>query len=143
MHRFEHTETIPGVTAEQAFAYITDPSKASRWLSSAKEVRAEGEPGVGRVLVAKASLLGASFDVRSEVTTWDEPNAYGWAGSQPFHSAFAFTFTDTPEGVVVHGTAEVDPGKFLSVGGRLLGGRLRKMFEGDVASLAGELRRLA
>jgi uncharacterized protein YndB with AHSA1/START domain len=143
VHRFEHTETIPGISAADAFAYITDPDNAPRWLSSAKEVRAEGDPGVGRVLVAKAALFGASFEVRSKVTTWNEPTAYAWAGEQPFHTAFAFRFTETDDGVEVHGAAEADPGRFLPIGGRLLGGRLRKQFENDVAALARELRALA
>lgn len=135
MHRFEDTITIVGRSPEEVFDFLADPSNGPEWISAVSEAHAEGPPEVGRVLHARAGMLGLSFDVRSEVTAYERPVRYGWAGDAPFHTAFDFTLAPVDEGTQVHGTVEVDPGRFFPVGGKLISRRLRKQFDQDVATL--------
>jgi carbon monoxide dehydrogenase subunit G len=141
MHRFEDTVMIEGRTPQEVFDYISDPDNGDKWISSVKEVHAEGEPGPGRKLHAKAGLMGVTFDAEQEVTTFDPPHAYGWAGDKPFHVAFEFRMEAAEGGTKLTGTVEVDPGKFLPVGGKLVARQLKKQFDKDVERLRSLLER--
>lgn len=136
MHRFEETFTVAERTPQEVFDFVADPANGTAWVSAAKEVRAEGEPGVGRVFHAKAGFLGVSFDAEQQVTAYDPPEHYAWAGDKPFHAAYDFRFSPASDtGTQVTAVMETDPGKFFKVGGRLVARQIAKQFRGDVNRL--------
>lgn len=139
MHRFEEERLVRGKTPQQCFDWVADVDNATKWVSSASEVTAEGEPGVGRRIVAKASLLGVSMDAEQEVTVWDEPSRYAYTGDKPFHISFDFHFDAVGDDTNVRTILEVDPGKFFPVGGFIVARTIKKMAEGDINTLAKKL----
>ncbi len=131
MHRFENVFTINGKTPQEVFDYIADPDHGTEWVSAAQEVRAEGEPGVGRKLIVKAGFMGVGIDAEQVVTDYEPGEHYAWSGDKPFHTLFDFRLAPADGGTAVTAVMEVDPGKFFKVGGRLIAGRMEKQFKGD------------
>lgn len=140
MPAFTETFHVAGVTPQQCFDYMTDPDKGTEWNGSAKEVRAEGEPGVGRKLITKANFI-LDFEVTAEVSVYEPGKAYGFGSTSPFPSNFLYTFTEKDGGTEVRAEVDVDPGKFLP-GGRLLGGKVKKEIQKDISSLKQRLAAL-
>ena len=135
MHRFESNFTIHGRTPEEVFDYIADPSNGTEWVSIAKEVRAEGEPGVGRELHVKAGFLGMNIESEQVVTDYEPGEHYAWSGEKPFYTGYDFHFSAQDDGTAVAAVLEADPGKFFKVGGRLLARQIDKQFKGDTKRL--------
>lgn len=135
-HRFEETHTIRGKSPEQCFEYVGDTNNATKWVSSASSVVAEGEPGVGRTIKAKASLLGVSMDAVQTVDVYDPPNRYAYSGTSPFDISFDFQFKAAGDDTVMTSVLEVDPGKFFPVGGFIVARTIKKMSENDINKLA-------
>lgn len=138
-HRFEETRTVRGKTPEQCFEWLTNPANGTKWVSSANEVWAEGEPGVGRVIHAKAGMLGVSMDVEQVVTAWEPGERYAYEGSKPFDISFDFKLTGEGDDTRIDAILEVDPGKFFPVGGFIVARTIKKQAEGDFDRLASHL----
>lgn len=132
--QFDKTFTVPGKTPQQCFDYVTDPDRGTEWAGSAKEVRAEGEPGVGRKIIAKVDLV-VSFEITQTVTAYDPPSHYAFGATMPMKVAYDFHFTDVDNGTKVTCNLDADPGKFIPGGSLLLKGKFKKEFERDMASL--------
>lgn len=141
MHRFQETRTIAGRSPEEVFRYIEDPDNGPEWVGSAQEVRAEGEPGLGRKIYAKAGLMGVGFEVEQRVTAYEPFEHYAFAGDTPFHSTFDFALAEAGEDTALTATLEVDPGKFFPVGGKLIARQFKKQFVGDLDRLKKNLER--
>ena len=74
-------------TSEQAFALVTDFSKAATWQAGIVEakVTSSGESGVGTTYAWTQKALGQTMETRGEVTVWNPPSAYEWkATKSPF-----------------------------------------------------------
>lgn len=139
MHRFEESFVVRGRTADEVFDFIADPAHGADWISAVKDVRAEGDPAVGRELHARARLLGVEFTTVSVVTAHDRPDHYAFSGQKPFFSEFDFRFADTDDGTRVDATFTTDPGSFFKVGGRLVARTMEKQFRGDLDNVRREL----
>ncbi len=122
------------VPPEEAFAFVTDPDNGTKWAGSPTSVRAEGEPGVGRQIIASVNMV-ISFEITQTVTAWDPPSHYAFGATSPMTVAYDFRFTPDGEGTSIACTIDVDAGRFLPGGNRLLKGRFRKEFDGDMARL--------
>ncbi|MBW3618791.1 MAG: SRPBCC family protein [Actinobacteria bacterium] len=139
MQRFEETRHITGMSPDEVFDYITDPANGPELVSAAKQVRAEGEPGEGRVLVTKAGFLGMDFESRSTVTAWDPGRRYAFSGDEPFHLGFDFALSDEDGGTRVDASLETDPGSFFPLGSRMVGKRIGKQFSKDLDKVEKDL----
>ena len=135
MHRFEESFSIRGRSPEEVFDFISDPDHGADWVSAAREVWAEGEPGEGREIHAKAGLMGVSFEAVSVVTAHERPAHYAFAGDKPFHMGFDFRLSGTDDGTQVDATFDTDPGKFFKIGGRMVAKTLEKQFKNDLKSI--------
>ena len=134
MLQYDVTFTVPGTSPQACFDYVTEPSNGPAWAGSAKEVTAEGDPGVGRRIIAKADLV-ISFEIVQTVTTYEPPSRYAFSADKPMHVAYDFTFEEAGDGTKVSCHLDADPGRFIPGGKLLLKGRFKKEFEGDMARL--------
>ena len=141
MQRFEETRHITGMKPDAVFDYITDPANGPELVSAAKNVKAEGEPGEGRVLVTKAGFMGMDFESRSTVTEWDRPNRYAFSGDEPFHLGFDFKLSEEDGGTKVDASLETDPGSFFPLGSKMVGKRIGKQFSKDLDKIEKDLSR--
>lgn len=141
MYEYDWTRTVAGASPQACFDVVTDPSRASEWVSMAQEVTAEGEPGVGRVLRINAGLLGVRIAMVATVTQWDEPTAYAYAGDKPFHQHMYFTFTEDGADTTLGCRVEFDPGRFFRLGtARVAATTFARQFEGDLDRLVTLIR---
>jgi uncharacterized protein YndB with AHSA1/START domain len=130
-HELERIEQTREAAApvETCWDVLTDPARGAEWLAFADEVRTEGEPGVGQVLIAKGSLLGASVHARSEVHRYDPLESFGWTGEQPFPTRVEVELTAVDDGTTELATSfEADPGRFFPVGKRMAMRKIRGQF---------------
>lgn len=125
---------VPGRSPQECFDVVADPDQGTRWAGSAKEIRAEGEPGVGRKIVATVDLI-ISFEITQTVSVWEPPNRYVFGADRPMKVTYDFRFEEEDGGTRVTCDLEADPGKFLPGGKLLLKGRFRKEFDGDMKRL--------
>lgn len=139
MLTYDASFTVPGRSLQECFDFVADPDNGTRWAGSAKEVTAEGPPGVGRKIVAKVDLV-ISFDITQTVTAYDPPTHYAFGADKPMKVHYDFRFTDAADGTTVACHLEADPGRFIPGGKLLLKGRFRKEFEGDMGRLEQALR---
>ncbi|MDX1511961.1 MAG: SRPBCC family protein [Nitriliruptorales bacterium] len=128
MYELHETRMVKGKSPREVFDYVADPDKGALWNSAAKSVRAEGDPGVGRRLIASAGILAFTFDITQEVTVWDPPNAYSWAGDSPVHTRFDMRFTEVEGGTELTADVEFDPKKLVP---GLMKGKVANKFMGD------------
>lgn len=136
MYEFDWTRTVTGVTPQGCFDVVTDPDRASEWVSMASRVTAEGDPGVGRVLHIKAGLIGMTINIVATVTDWDEPTAYAYGGETPFHQHMRFTFTPDGDDTTMRCQVAFDPGRFFKLGtGKVAARTFGRQFEGDLDRL--------
>jgi uncharacterized protein YndB with AHSA1/START domain len=128
VERFEQTREA-AAPVETCWDVLTDPERGSEWLAFADEVQAEGEPGVGQVLIARGSLLGASVHARSEVHRYDPHESFGWTGEQPFPTRIEIELTPVDDATTeLVSSFEADPGRFFPVGKRLAMRKIRGQF---------------
>ncbi|MFT5221751.1 MAG: hypothetical protein ACI867_000044 [Glaciecola sp.] len=139
--KFDTSFTVPGKTPEACFDYITDPDHGTEWAGSAKEVRAEGDPGVGRKIIAKVNMI-LDFEITQTVTTFDRPTRYVFSATSPMKVAYDFRLEAAGEGTRVSCDLDADPGKFIPGGSLLLKGKFKKEFNNDMASLEKALANL-
>ncbi len=136
MYEFDWTRTVRDATPQQCFDVVTDPTRATEWVSMASEVRAEGDPGVGRVLHIRAGLIGISMNLEATVTQWDEPTAYAYGGDTPFHQHMSFTFAEAGADTALRCQVEFDPGRYFKLGtGKVAAKTFGRQFEGDLDRL--------
>ena len=128
MYEMHEARTVRGKSPQQVFDFVADPEHGAEWNSAAKSVRAEGEPGVGRRLIASAGILAFTFDITQEVTVWDPPHAYGWAGEKPVRTSFLFHFEETGEDTRMTVDVEFDPSGLVP---KLMRGQVAKKFMSD------------
>lgn len=139
--RFDTTFTVAGTTPEQCFDYITDPDHGTEWAGSAKEVRAEGDPGVGRKIIAKVNMI-IDFEITQTVDVFDRPTRYAFSATSPMKVSYDFSLAPAGDGARVTCILDADPGKFIPGGSLLLKGRFRKEFANDMAALEKALTNL-
>ncbi len=139
--QFNKSFTVPGKAPQECFDYVTDPSRGTEWAGSAKEIRAEGEPGVGRKIIVKAELV-ISFDITQTVTAYEPPTHYAFGATMPVKMEYDFTFAPDGDGTTVTCNLDADPGKFIPGGGLLLKGKFKKEFNGDMERLEKRLTNL-
>jgi len=128
MYEMHETRTVRGKAPQDVFDYVADPDRGADWNSAARSVRAEGEPGVGRKLIASAGILAFSFDITQVVTVWDPPNAYGWAGEKPVKTNFVFHFEANGDDTTMRADVSFDPSGLVP---RLMRGQVAKKFLSD------------
>jgi hypothetical protein len=142
VYEYDWTRTVTGATPQQCFDVVTDPTRATEWVSMANEVRAEGDPGVGRVLHIRAGIIGVSLTLEATVDQWDEPTSYAYGGDKPFHQHMAFTFTEAGDGTTMRCRVEFDPGRFFRFGtGKVAASTFAKQFQGDLDRLVALIER--
>lgn len=132
--QFDTSFTVPGKSPEECFDYVTDPDKGTEWAGSAKEVRAEGEPGVGRKIIAKVDMI-IDFEITQTVDVYERPSRYVFSAEKPMKVAYDFRFEPADNGTRVSCNLDADPGKFIPGGSLLLKGRFKKEFNGDMQRL--------
>ena len=136
MYSYDWTRTVRGADPQRCFDVVTDPSRATEWVSMATEVTAEGDPGVGRVLRVKAGIIGVGLTLVATVDTWDEPTAYAYGGTTPFQQHMGFTFTPDGDDTTLACHVEFDPGRFFRFGtAKLAASTFARSFEGDLDRL--------
>jgi len=134
MLNFTHSFTVPGKAPQEVFDFVTEPSNGTKWAGSAKEITAEGDPGVGRKIHVKAHMV-ISFDITQEVTTWEAPTHYAFGATSPVTVNFDFQFSPAGDGTKVDVKLDADPGKFIPGGSLLLKGKFKKDFQSDMSRL--------
>lgn len=138
--KFDTSFTV-AASPQACFDYVTDPDKGTQWASAAKEVRAEGEPGVGRKIIAKAELI-IPFEITQTVTVYEPPSKYSFSASKPVKMAYDFSFDADGDGTKVTCNLDADPGKFLPGGSFVLKPKFKKTFKDDMTSLEKHLNAL-
>jgi uncharacterized protein YndB with AHSA1/START domain len=129
VERFEQTREA-AAPLETCWNVMTDPARGADWLAFADEVRTEGERGVGQTLIARGKLMGMPVDARSEVHRFEPQQAYGWTGSDPFHTSVEIELTPGENGTThLSTTMEADPGSFFPVGKRMALRTIQKQFD--------------
>jgi hypothetical protein len=136
LYTYEYTRTVAGRSPQECFDVVTDPSLGAEWVSMASEVRAEGEPGVGRKIISKAGLMGVHLEVPAVVHVYDEPTRYGWKSEKPVYSAFEFTFTPEGDDTRMDAKVDFDPGKIFKLGtGKVAAKKFGSDFDHDLDRL--------
>lgn len=128
MYELHETRTVRGKSPQDVFDYVADPDHGAAWNSAARSVRGEGEPGVGRKIIASAGILAFTFDITQEVTVWDPPKAYGWAGDKPVKTNFVFAFEESGDDTTMKVDVEFDPSGLVP---KLMRGQVAKKFMSD------------
>jgi hypothetical protein len=131
MYEMHETRTVRGRSPQEVFDYVANPDHGAKWNSAAKSVRGEGEPGLGRKIIASAGILAFTFDITQEVTVWDPPTAYGWAGDKPVKTNFVFNFEQVGEDTKMTADVEFDPSGLVP---KLMRGQVAKKFMSDFKS---------
>ena len=119
MGRAEESITI-GRSAEDVFAYVTDPANDTIWRSGVVESELLGgaEPKVGSRLRTVQRFVGKRIETVSEVTQWDPPNR---AAVRALKGPFAFDaeYRFEPENGACRMTAVAEIGGFGGFFGKL------------------------
>ncbi|MFT5222562.1 MAG: carbon monoxide dehydrogenase subunit G [Glaciecola sp.] len=136
--KFDTSFTIKGKSAEDVFDFVAEPENGTKWAGSAKEITAEGEPGVGRKIKAKVDLI-KTFEITQTVDVFDRPTAYSFSASSPIKIRYDFAFAADGDGTKVNCAIDADPGKFIPGGGILLKGTFKKLFNSDMKRLEAAL----
>lgn len=83
MQRFEEQRTAQA-PVETCWQVLTDPDRTASWVPFVSSASAHDEPGEGRRLTVRASLLGVSAQAEPVVDVWQPPADYGWVVDHPF-----------------------------------------------------------
>ncbi len=132
--KFNESFTVSGKSPAQCFEYVTNPDNGAKWADAAKEVRAEGEPGVGRKIIVKAEMI-ITFDITQTVTAYDPPSRYAFGATSPMKVAYDFRFAESGDGTKIDVEVDADPGKFIPGGSFVLKPKLKKDFRNDMKRL--------
>jgi uncharacterized protein YndB with AHSA1/START domain len=126
--RFEEQRTARA-PIETCWDVLTDPAEAPAWVPFVSSASAEGEPGPGRQLFVRASLLGVSAEAEQVVDVWEPPNAYGWTGERPFPTRLRVQLDATARATTEsRASVETDPFRFVPLGRSLVERTVRRQF---------------
>ncbi len=135
---------ITGVTPQQCFDYIDDVDNVGEWLSVAKSATAEGDKGLGRIVIAKIQfIIPLPFTVKVTVTSYDEPHRYAVTSTIPFTCELGGTFEEIRNGTRLTYFLTMQPTKFFPVPKMVLKKALSLQFRKDGRLLEAALQRLA
>lgn len=128
VERYEEQRTA-SAPIETCWQVLTDPTEAATWVPFVSSASADGEPGEGRHLYVRGSLLGVSAEAEQVVDVWEPPNVYGWSGSHPFPAQLRVELeamgTSTTR---IHAAVETDPFGFLPFARGLVHRTVRRQF---------------
>jgi hypothetical protein len=101
VERFEEQRTA-GAPIDTCWQVLTDPAEAPAWASFVSSAWAEGEPGEGRHLHVRASLLDATGAATTRIRATVETDPFGFV---PFarsivHRAVRRQFARSADGLV-------------------------------------------
>ena len=140
----EETSVIAGVTPQQCFDYITDVDNASEWNTFVKSATADGEVAVGRVVHARIQfLIPLPFEIKSTVTTCEEPARYTITSTFPFTAHLGSRFDEHPDGTEFTYFLDMEQTKFFPVPKIILRKALKTQFDRDGKLLRTCLGKLA
>lgn len=127
-----------------AWAVVTDPDRAGDWLSLARDVSAEGPPGVGRRIHVRTSLLGRPATLELTVDTWDEPHRYRLSARGTFRGALDIRLQEDGRGATqLDATLELHLSRLIPVGRRALGRSVGHRLQEDADRLVKVIEREA
>jgi hypothetical protein len=128
VERFEEQRTA-GAPIDTCWQVLTDPAEAPAWASFVSSAWAEGEPGEGRHLHVRASLLGVRAHAEQVVDLWEPPHAYGWSGSRPFPTRLRVELDAAGAATTrIRATVETDPFGFVPFARNIVHRAVRRQF---------------
>lgn len=128
MERYEEQRTA-SAPIDTCWQVLTDPDEAATWVPFVSSASADGQPGSGRHLYVRASLLGVSAEAEQVVDLWEPPHAYGWTGSRPFPTRLRVDLEATGEATThIHAAVETDPFGFVPFARGLVHRTVRRQF---------------
>jgi carbon monoxide dehydrogenase subunit G len=133
--RTEHTVRIDRPPAD-VFRYLTDVEKAPEWQSSALEVSAEGEIGVGARIREIRNFLGRRAESTLEVTEYEPGRKFSLrvlSGPLPFE--VRHTLVPDGEGTRLDWVAEADTSRFPKLAVLMMAGTAERQFKADLERL--------
>jgi uncharacterized protein YndB with AHSA1/START domain len=105
------TSTIDvAISAEEAFAYVTDPSTFPEWQAGVERGRMDSSPThVGSKCTTLRKIGGRSREVHTNITEFDPPRRWADRGIEgPIRAIVALTVEPLADGSHVRVTIEVD-----------------------------------
>jgi carbon monoxide dehydrogenase subunit G len=133
--RMEHTVRIDRSPAD-VFGYLTAVERLPEWQSSAVEVSAEGELGVGTRIREIRNFLGRRAESTLEVTEYEPARKFSLrvlSGPLPFE--VRHTLTPEGEGTRLDWVAEADTSRFPKLAVRMMAGTAERQFKSDLERL--------
>ncbi len=123
---------------EKIFNFVTDVDNAAKWQSGIIEARAtsNGPVGVGTTYQYIVQVMGRKIETEGQVTAYEPHSRYAWKSTKgPFPLSGGTTFEDSPEGVRVTDTVEVEPGGFFKLAESVIAKQQQSQMEKDLATL--------
>ena len=119
---------------DTVFTFFTDPSNDEQWRSGIKEMRANGQPGVGATVhQVIAGPGGRSIDADIQVTDYVVPTRYAFQTiSGPVRPSGSYTFATTEGGTTVSFTLDAEIGGLKKL---LMSGPVQKSMDAEMAAL--------
>ncbi len=143
MERYEEERTADA-PLDLCWQVLTDPDEAPAWVPFVSSASAEGEPGEGRHLYVRASLLGISAEAEQVVDVWEPPNIYGWTGSRPFPTQLRVELDASgPATTRILAAVETDPFGFVPLARGLVHRTVRRQFARSADALVDLLEQRA
>ena len=91
MENFTETATLPGVSPDKAFAYISDVTNMHEWIEAVVKNDAESEPRAGQEFDSLSSFMGLKLRGTQQVLAYTPSSHFAWGAEKPFHSRFDVT----------------------------------------------------
>jgi uncharacterized protein YndB with AHSA1/START domain len=117
------------------FAYLTDPRRMPEWVSTVKEVKADGPPRLGAKLVQTHAFLGRSVSVTAEITAYEEDREVAFATRSPLPVTQTLTLRPEGSGTRLRAVMEADFGVFRPAAEGIVAARARREYERDLGRL--------
>lgn len=129
----ERTITIHA-PLDHVFAFFTTPDNDPAWRSGIKDIHADGEPAVGRVVHQTiAGPMGRGIGADIEITAYEPPSRYAFqVVAGPVRPAGSFDFAQVEGGTSVRFTLAAEITGLKKV---LMGTPVRKSMEAEMAAL--------
>ncbi len=134
MERFEETVAVPA-EPDVLWATLTDPQRVPRWLTVARDVAVDGDPGAGQRLTVTGSHLGMTRTIHAHVDVWEPVAAYGWAVTDPLTLRFRYQLTPQDEVTRLAARVDADLSGLPRMATRLAVRSLRREFARSIATL--------
>jgi carbon monoxide dehydrogenase subunit G len=130
--RMEHTIVIDRPPPD-VFAYLTDVEKLPEWQSSASEVHAEGDIGLGARIREVRNLLGRRAESTLEVIEYEQDRKFSLrtvSGPLPFE--VRHTLSPENGGTRLDWAAEADTSRLPRIAVRMVAGAIERQFKADL-----------